>query len=133
MKKLYKKICHGKKYGCHTCGTKMTFKKGPFIADHAPPRAIVANLCPPGHSISKPKALPQCDKCSLQQAASVRKLLRRHEGDKTLPKNPFSSIEGIKTHGFSHFYFLLPYAFLFNFLDYYGYFPEFFKFLSKHF
>ncbi|UKK00812.2 hypothetical protein MACK_000886 [Theileria orientalis] len=75
----------GKKYGCHTCG--MISDKEKYIADHQPPSGVVKRKLSgkyisfllrhrliPIHLV-KPEQhfYPQCNKCSIKQAAAVSK------------------------------------------------------------
>eukprot|EP00934_Nitzschia_sp_Nitz4_P006821 Nitzschia sp. Nitz4//scaffold399_size11037//416//1392//NITZ4_009049-RA/size11037-augustus-gene-0.9-mRNA-1//-1//CDS//3329550316//6811//frame0 len=70
--KAQKSIIHsiGKKYGCHTCGSKVA----PFIADHVPPRSVGERLNQVWYRRFGlfPKVqyrfFPHCQKCSSQQA-----------------------------------------------------------------
>ncbi|AKJ03634.1 putative lipoprotein [Archangium gephyra] len=60
----------GRKYGCHTCGTRNPgTKSGDFIPDHQPPSQLA-----PG----QPQRLfPHCKACSLRQGGEVNAELRR--------------------------------------------------------
>lgn len=60
----------GRKYGCHTCGTKNPgTKSGDFIPDHQPPSQLA-----PGQS---QRLFPHCKACSLRQGGEVNAELRR--------------------------------------------------------
>lgn len=127
----------GQKYGCHACGTKLRFPRlmskfkkvdfasEIFIGDHNPPRAIVRDLILPDKNwqsknekiLKHPKLLPQCNLCSLKQASNVRAVLKDYaDKDKNLRKNPLQMVKEIRTHGLDHFYLLLPWAFIINFI-----------------
>ena len=53
----------GKKYGCHSCGTKA----GKFISDHQPP----IKLSSPGELL---RFYPHCKKCSLLQGSALSRV-----------------------------------------------------------
>eukprot|EP00118_Oscarella_pearsei_P028373 m.311562 g.311562 ORF g.311562 m.311562 type:complete len:351 (+) comp81595_c0_seq1:1-1053(+) len=61
----------GKKYGCHSCGSRPSR----FVADHQPPNALVK----PGEA---QRYFPQCSNCSNKQGGAIR-----------------SSAVGVVTHG----------------------------------
>lgn len=77
----------GAKNGCHSCGTR--FKVSQFVADHQPPNKLVRvvneNTIAKENSVLQ-KFYPQCQKCSNQQAAS----LRGNDKHLSLVTHPFS-------------------------------------------
>ena len=77
----------GARNGCHSCGTR--FKVSQFVADHQPPNKLVRvaneNTIVKENSVLQ-KFYPQCQKCSSQQAAS----LRGNDKHLSLVAHPFS-------------------------------------------
>merc|ERR1712060_382902 len=123
----------GKKYGCHTCGTKNRVdiitnnsenNSQIFIGDHQPPRALVRDIAWPfkdserkiKEKLDSAKLYPQCNQCSLRQAANVRLVLKEYEGLKEKSKkrsnryarNGLNIVKSCRSHGFEHIYFVLP-------------------------
>ena len=59
----------GRRYGCHTCGTRNTSK---FIADHQPPSATIGSATGGAQDNGMlQKFYPQCQKCSVQQGSCL--------------------------------------------------------------
>ena len=149
---ILKKIqLFGKKYGCHTCGTKnrvdiltnnSEINSQIFIGDHQPPRAIVREIIWPylqsksknssdrtqiriKEKLEAAKLYPQCNQCSLKQAANVRSVLKDYENicsanDKNkideFAKNALKIVKSCRSHGFEHLYFVMPWSFIVNFV-----------------
>lgn len=130
---------YGKKYGCHTCGTKLSYLSklllytnkhvvnynNIFIGDHSPPKALVDKIYLNNTLIKNnnlttitSKLYPQCNTCSLKQSTNVKFLVKYFENEPKSSKfkKPFKIVKDCKTHGLNHWYFVMPWSFIVNFV-----------------
>ncbi|NMO18639.1 hypothetical protein HPC49_12445 [Pyxidicoccus fallax] len=82
----------GKKYGCHTCLSKLHKDRDqPWVGDHIPPTSLSKNLRLTLSVDLNPTVLfPQCHDCSSRQASLIKGLNAMRAGDalKFLNNNP---------------------------------------------
>ena len=107
----------GRRFGCHTCGTRFNKNKlhHKFIADHQPPISLVAYLGKSKGDQSTSYAYPHCKNCSQKQAGISSGFAKNFDklDEKITLENVYG---GTKTYAMKSFYFILPWCFIVNFV-----------------